>query len=265
MACLHHSHLPCVSTAQPVRSLTNSKYSYTCELQDNKTTAGCPKIEFPLHAEPSQSPAQATAEITTDVSTSEPSSPVATTQWETITPVQLAVPDTRPRTIGKNKKCGGSPTGTTTDQCAEGFFCQYQTPSYAKCVKDEPISLPDYSGDATHECGVAGTQCMGDKAFLDGLEGEKRTGVCCEEGLRCIFQEPYVGLCADPQLFVVTATAQASTDAGAGSSSSASSSAAATAAAGAGAGTANSSEGSDASGSMKSPDTRPRTIKEHKK
>lgn len=118
-----------------------------------------------------------------------------------IQPQSLAVPDERPRKIAKNGKCGGSPTGTTEDQCIEGLFCQYQTPTYAKCVKDEPASLFNVQSEPPHECGAAGTKCMGDGAFLEGL-GAGRVGVCCEEGLRCVFQGPYEGVCADPKLFL---------------------------------------------------------------
>ena len=51
-----------------------------------------------------------------------------------------------------------------------------------------------------HVCGGVADQCMGDEDFVAAL-GEGRTGVCCEEGLRCVFIEPFLGVCADPTLF----------------------------------------------------------------
>ena len=46
---------------------------------------------------------------------------------------------------------------------------------------------------------------MGTQEFVLGLgvdsKGEQRPGVCCKEGLRCIFKEPFVGTCEDPNLY----------------------------------------------------------------
>lgn len=110
------------------------------------------------------------------------------------------MPDTRPRTIDIYSKCGGSPTGTTSDTCVDGLVCQYQSSTFAKCV--EATAAPEtFVSDPAHQCGTLGTQCMGDQDFLASL-GEGRTGSCCEEGLKCIFQAPYVGLCADPMHYV---------------------------------------------------------------
>jgi hypothetical protein len=42
---------------------------------------------------------------------------------------------------------------------------------------------------------------MGSNDFLFGL-GEEREGVCCQDGLRCIFIEPELGICDDPLEYV---------------------------------------------------------------
>lgn len=117
----------------------------------------------------------------------------------TTPPVEELSKDTRKRTIREFQKCGGSPFGTTKNQCKEGLFCQYQTPTYAKCVK--PDSFFERHDDPPHACGDVGTKCMGDDAYLLSL-GDNRTGVCCKKGLRCVFQKPFTGLCADPLKYV---------------------------------------------------------------
>ena len=120
----------------------------------------------------------------------------AVTDPSTATVMPEPMPDTRPRTIDIYSKCGGSPTGTTADTCVDGLVCQYQSPVFAKCVK--ATAAPEtFASDPPHECGTVGTQCMGDQDFLTSL-GEGRTGRCCDKGLSCIFQAPYLGLCADP-------------------------------------------------------------------
>ena len=108
-------------------------------------------------------------------------------------------PDIRPRKIPSGKKCGGSPFGTTADTCQDKLYCNYQTPTFAKCVK--ATKSVNFDSDPPHECGGVGAQCMGDKDFLESL-GAERTGRCCEEGLSCVFQAPYVGLCADPNHYI---------------------------------------------------------------
>lgn len=107
--------------------------------------------------------------------------------------------DTRPRIIASGKKCGGSPYGTPDATCADKLFCDYRTPTFAKCVK--PAKGETFLADPPHECGGLGVQCMGDKTFLAKL-GEGRTGRCCADGLKCVFQAPYVGLCADPKHYI---------------------------------------------------------------
>lgn len=97
-------------------------------------------------------------------------------------------------------RCGGSPTGTTSDQCMKGMYCQYLQPAYAKCTKVDTAPA-DFQSDPPHKCGDVGAQCMGDQAFLDIL-GSGRIGACCKEGLRCVFKEPYMGVCADAALYV---------------------------------------------------------------
>jgi hypothetical protein len=107
--------------------------------------------------------------------------------------------DTRPRTIPAGKKCGGSPYGTTTATCMDNLYCNYQSPTFAKCVMAN--KREDFAADPPHECGGMGAQCMGDSEFVASL-GAGRTGRCCKKGLACVFQAPYVGLCADPQHYV---------------------------------------------------------------
>ena len=79
------------------------------------------------------------------------------------------------------------------------LYCNYQTSTFAKCVKAS--ERENFASDPPHECGDVGAQCMGDKEFVANL-GEGRTGRCCAKGLACVFQAPYVGLCADPNHYI---------------------------------------------------------------
>jgi hypothetical protein len=82
----------------------------------------------------------------------------------------------------------------------EGMYCQYLKPLFAKCTK-LTTAPADFQTDPPHACGDVGEQCMGDQAFLDIL-GVSRAGACCKKGLSCVFKEPYIGICADPTLYV---------------------------------------------------------------
>ena len=111
----------------------------------------------------------------------------------------LLLLDTRPRSLAEDEKCGGSEFGTTEDQCLEGLFCQYQDPLFAKCVTvDSVFTVHD---QPEHVCGGEGAKCMGDEEYIASL-GDGRAGVCCEDDLRCVYQQPFTGLCADPTQFV---------------------------------------------------------------
>ena len=73
-------------------------------------------------------------------------------------------------------------------------------PAYAKCTK-LTTKPADFQSDPPHACGDVGAQCMGDNSFLASLGGD-RIGACCKEGLSCLFKEPYMGVCADPVVYV---------------------------------------------------------------
>jgi PAN domain len=109
----------------------------------------------------------------------------------------------RPRAAGKNKKCGGSVEGTAlSDACIAGanLFCEYQKSFFAKCVETKTTPI-DFTSDPPHACGGVGTQCMGSPEWVLGL-GTDRTGVCCQPGLRCVFQKAFLGICDDPAKYI---------------------------------------------------------------
>lgn len=90
---------------------------------------------------------------------------------------------------------------TTT---ATGLYCEYNKPYYAKCATPEAEPV-DFTTKPPTDCGDVGTKCMGTTEFVLGLgvdgKGHQRLGVCCKQGLRCIFLEPYVGVCDDPNKY----------------------------------------------------------------
>ena len=63
----------------------------------------------------------------------------------------------------------------------------------------------DFATDPPTECGDIGAQCMDPPDFVLGLgvdgNGDQRPGVCCKKGLRCIFVEPYLGVCDEPEKY----------------------------------------------------------------
>lgn len=106
------------------------------------------------------------------------------------------------RTLARNERCGGTAETTAVIHalCGEGLFCQSQSTFFAKCraIEDEPIDL---QSDPPHECGGAGDQCIGTRAWALGL-GPEREGRCCQPELRCIFQGAKFAICDDPAKYV---------------------------------------------------------------
>ena len=87
-----------------------------------------------------------------------------------------------------------------------GLYCEYQKPYYAKCVQPEDAAV-DFAPESPTECADIGTQCMGTPEFVLGLgvdgNGNQRLGVCCKEGLRCVFMEPYLGVCDEASKYAL--------------------------------------------------------------